>query len=68
MKSLVDSPDHVQVDEVRGEQSNVLEIRVANEDRGKIIGKQGRTAQAIRTILNAGARKSGTRYLLEILD
>jgi hypothetical protein len=67
-KSLVDSPDKVEVREVAGEQTAVLELKVAPEDLGKIIGKQGKTAKAIRTILGAAAAKMRRRAVLEILE
>jgi len=67
-KSLVDNPDKVQVREVTGEQTTVLELRVAPEDLGKVIGKQGKTARAIRTILAAAGMKMRKRYVLEILE
>jgi len=67
-QSLVDSPDKVEVREVVGEQTAVLELKVAQEDLGKIIGKQGRTAKAIRTILGAAAAKMRKRAVLEILE
>ncbi|HSE84521.1 MAG TPA: KH domain-containing protein [Thermodesulfobacteriota bacterium] len=67
-KSLVDNPDKVEVREVVGEQTAVLELRVAQEDLGKIIGKQGKTAKAIRTILGAAAAKARRRAVLEILE
>jgi predicted RNA-binding protein YlqC (UPF0109 family) len=67
-KSLVDHPDEVEVTEVEGEQTTVLELRVAQEDLGKVIGKKGRTAQAIRTIVNAGGMKLSKRFVLEILE
>lgn len=67
-KSLVDSPDKVEVREVAGEQTAVLELKVAPEDLGKIIGKQGKTAKAIRTILGAAAAKMKRRAVLEILE
>jgi predicted RNA-binding protein YlqC (UPF0109 family) len=67
-KSLVDRPESVDVVEVEGEKTTVLELRVAPEDLGKIIGKQGRTARAIRTILNAAATKMKKRAVLEILE
>ncbi|SDB09217.1 RNA-binding protein (KH domain) [Desulfonatronum thiosulfatophilum] len=66
--SLVDHPDSVQVSLVEGEQSSVLELRVAKEDLGKVIGKQGRTAKALRTILTAAAAKADKRIVLEILE
>ena len=67
-QSLVDNPDKVEVTEVIGEQSSVIELRVAKEDLGKVIGKQGRTAQSIRTILNAASIKVHKRAVLEILE
>ncbi|MEM7007798.1 MAG: KH domain-containing protein [Thermodesulfobacteriota bacterium] len=67
-QSLVDSPDKVEVREVAGEQTAVLELKVAPEDLGKIIGKQGKTAKAIRTILGAAAAKMRKRAVLEILE
>jgi uncharacterized protein len=67
-KALVDSPDQVQVTEVEGEQTTVLELRVAQPDLGKVIGKQGRTARAIRTILGAAGMKLRKRFVLEILE
>jgi predicted RNA-binding protein YlqC (UPF0109 family) len=67
-KQLVDNPDKVSVTEVGGEQTTVLELRVAQQDLGKVIGKQGRTAHAIRTILNAAGMKVKKRFVLEILE
>ncbi len=67
-KSLVDDPDSVQVTEVEGEQTSVLELKVAKEDLGKVIGKQGRTARAMRTILGAASTKARKRAVLEILE
>ncbi len=67
-KALVDVPDQVQVDEVVGEQTTVVELKVAKEDLGKVIGKQGRTASAMRTILNAAATKLRKRCVLEIIE
>jgi predicted RNA-binding protein YlqC (UPF0109 family) len=67
-QSLVDNPDKVEVTEVIGQQTSVIELRVAKEDLGKVIGKQGRTAQAIRTILSAASAKVHKRAVLEILD
>ena len=67
-KSLVDKPDEVQVDEVRGDITTVLELRVAKDDLGKVIGKQGKTAHAIRIILNATATKQKQRAVLEIIE
>lgn len=67
-KSLVDNPSAVSVTEVEGEQTTVLELRVAPEDLGKVIGKQGRTARSIRTILGAAGMKLKKRFVLEILE
>ena len=67
-KSLVDDPSAVSLTEKETERGIVLELRVAIGDIGKVIGKFGRVAQAIRTLLMASAGRSGTRYLLEILD
>jgi hypothetical protein len=67
-KSLVDNPDAVQVSEVEGEQTSVIELKVAKEDLGKVIGKQGRTARAMRTILGAASTKAQKRAVLEILE
>jgi uncharacterized protein len=67
-QSLVDSPDHVEVSEVLGEQTSVIELRVAKEDLGKVIGKQGRTAKAMRTILSAASTKMRKRAVLEIIE
>ncbi|MCT4535451.1 MULTISPECIES: KH domain-containing protein [Halodesulfovibrio] len=67
-KSLVDNPDEVIVTEVEGEQTSVLELKVAKEDLGKVIGKQGRTARAMRTILGAASTKAKKRSVLEILE
>lgn len=67
-KSLVDSPEQVEVREITGEQTAVLELKVAPDDLGKIIGKQGKTAKAIRTILGAAAAKMRKRAVLEILE
>ena len=67
-RSLVDKPDEVHVDEITGEQTVVLELRVAKDDLGKVIGKQGRTAHAMRTILNAASTKLRKRAVLEIIE
>ncbi len=67
-KALVDSPDEVLVREVTGEQVTVLELRVAPGDLGKVIGKQGRTARSIRTLLGAAGMKLNRRFTLEILE
>ena len=67
-KALVDSPDDVSVKAIEGEQTTVLELRVAPTDLGKVIGKQGRTARSIRTILGASGMKLRKRFTLEILE
>ena len=67
-KSLVDYPDQVNVTEVAGQQTTVLELRVAKSDLGKIIGKQGKTAHALRTILTAASSKLRKRSVLEIIE
>jgi len=67
-KALVDKPEEVVVTEIVGQQTSVIELKVAKEDIGKIIGKQGRTAQAIRTILSAAATKINKRSTLEIIE
>jgi predicted RNA-binding protein YlqC (UPF0109 family) len=67
-KALVDNPEQVSVSEVGGEQTTILELRVAQEDLGKVIGKQGRTARAIRTILSAAGMKLRKRFHLEIIE
>ena len=67
-KALVDSPEQVTVNEVRGEQAAAVELSVAKKDLGKIIGKQGRTAHAIRTIVNAASKKKGRRYVVEFIE
>ena len=67
-RALVDNPEGVQVTEVTGQTASVLELRVGPDDLGKVIGKQGRTAKAMRTILAAAATKQGKRTVLEILD
>ena len=67
-KALVDNPDEVVVRAIEGEQSTVLELRVAPNDLGKVIGKQGRTARSIRTILGAAGMKLKRRFTLEILE
>jgi len=67
-KSLVDEPEAVAVTKIEGEQTTVLELRVAPDDLGKVIGKQGRTARAIRTILGASGMKMKKRFVLEILE
>ena len=67
-RALVDSPDEVSVKEVVGEKTTVFELRVASSDLGKVIGKQGKTARAMRTILGAAGTKVGMRCVLEILE
>jgi len=67
-QALVDNPDRVEVSEVQGEQTSVIELRVAKEDLGKVIGKQGKTAKAMRTILSAASAKVHKRTVLEIIE
>jgi predicted RNA-binding protein YlqC (UPF0109 family) len=67
-QSLVDNPEQVQVKEIEGEQTSVIELKVAKEDLGKVIGKQGRTARAMRTILSAASTKIRKRAVLEIIE
>jgi len=67
-KSLVDNPDKVMVSQLEGEQTTILELNVAQEDLGKVIGKQGRTAQAVRIILGAAGMKLKRRFNLEIIE
>ena len=67
-KALVDHPDQVRIAEIAGRDTLVIELKTAKEDLGKIIGKQGRNAQAMRTILNAAGRKLNKRVVLEIID
>lgn len=67
-KSLVDNPDEVRVNEVQGEQDLILELRVAPEDMGKVIGKQGRVAKAIRTVVKAAALNENRKVVVEIID
>ncbi|MGA2712186.1 MAG: KH domain-containing protein [Bryobacteraceae bacterium] len=67
-KALVDIPEEVTINEIEGEQTTVLELRVAPSDLGKVIGKQGRTARSIRTILGAAGMKLNRRFTLEILE
>jgi predicted RNA-binding protein YlqC (UPF0109 family) len=68
VKALVDQPDEVSVNEIGGSHTIVLEVRVAKTDMGKVIGKRGRTAQAIRAILSAASGKARKRYILEIVE
>lgn len=67
-KALVDHPEEVKVEEIEGEKTSVLELFVAKDDLGKVIGKQGRTAKAIRTILTAASTKLKKRCVLEIIE
>ena len=67
-KALVDAPDKVEVIETVGEQTTILELRVAKEDLGKVIGKQGKTARSMRTILSAASTKLRKRSILEIVE
>ena len=67
-KALVDVPDQVEVNEIAGENTTVIELKVAKEDLGKVIGKQGRTARAVRTILNGASTKLRKRTVLEIIE
>jgi len=68
VKRLVDRPESVQVSEISGEQATIIELRVASEDLGKVIGKEGRTARSIRTLVHAAATKEKKRAVLEILE
>jgi predicted RNA-binding protein YlqC (UPF0109 family) len=67
-KALVSNPEAVEVKETQGDTASVVELRVAKEDLGRIIGKQGRTAKSIRTILNAAASKANRKVVLEIVE
>jgi predicted RNA-binding protein YlqC (UPF0109 family) len=67
-KALVDVPEEVSVTEIQGEQTTVVELKVDKSDLGKVIGKQGRTARALRTILNAASTKLNKRTVLEIIE
>ncbi len=67
-KALVDKPDEVVVTQIEGEQTSVIELKVAKDDLGKVIGKQGRTARAMRTILSASSTKIKKRAVLEIIE
>jgi len=67
-KALVDKPEDVTVTEIEGEQTSVIELKVAKDDLGKVIGKQGRTARAMRTILSAASTKIKKRSVLEIIE
>lgn len=68
VKKLVDKPEKVSVAEISGEQATIIELRVAPEDLGKVIGKEGKTARAIRTLVHASASKERKRAVLEILE
>ncbi len=68
VQAVVDNPEQVQINEIEGSQTTVLELRVAKEDIGRIIGKQGRMANAIRVLLNAASGKAGKRYMVEIVE
>jgi predicted RNA-binding protein YlqC (UPF0109 family) len=67
-KALVDFPEQVEVNEIAGENTTVIELKVAKEDLGKVIGKQGRTARAVRTVLNGASTKLKKRTVLEIVE
>ena len=67
-KALVNNPDEVEVSEIQGETAAIIELRVAKEDLGRIIGKQGRTAKSIRTLLNAAASRTNRKVVLEIVE
>ena len=67
-QALVDQPEEVRVSEIEGNQTSVLELKVAKEDLGKVIGRQGRTARSMRTILNAASAKLKKRTVLEIIE
>lgn len=67
-RNLVDNPDEVSVNEVEGEKSLILELRVADDDMGKVIGKQGRIAKAIRTVMKAAAIRNNKRIVVEIIQ
>ncbi len=66
-KSLVDSPDQVKIRQIEGEQAIILELRVAPDDMGKVIGRQGRVAKSMRTLLKVAAAREGKRTILEII-
>ena len=67
-EALVDETTHISINEIEGNQTNIIELKVAKGDIGKVIGRQGRTADAIRTILNCAAAKINKRYILQIID
>ena len=68
VQALVDNPEQVQINAIEGSQTTVLELKVAESDMGKVIGKHGRTANAIRTLLNAASGKAGKKHVLEIVE
>ncbi len=68
VQALVDNPDQVEITRINGENSSIWELKVAEDDMGKIIGKHGRIARAMRILLSASARESNKRFALEILD
>lgn len=68
VKKLVDHPEEVNVNEISGEQATIIELRVSPDDLGKVIGKEGRTARSLRTLIHAAATKSRKRAVLEILE
>ena len=68
VKALVDNPEQIQVNEIVSTQTVVFELKVDQSDMGKVIGKQGKTAHAIRTLLNAASGKAGKRHMLEIVE
>jgi predicted RNA-binding protein YlqC (UPF0109 family) len=68
VKALVDSPDEVRIEEIAGEHAHILELHVAKEDIGKVIGRGGAHASAIRTLMAAGSGKAKRRYILEIIE
>ena len=67
-KALVDEASRIEISEIEGNQTNIIELKEAKEDIGKVIGRQGRTADAIRTIINCAAAKQSKRYILQIID
>ena len=68
VKSLVDNPDKVSINEISGESSTIYEVKVAEEDMGKVIGKQGKVAKSIRTVIKAIAAREGKRVIVEIMN
>jgi predicted RNA-binding protein YlqC (UPF0109 family) len=67
-RALVDNPDRIEINEIEGEKSIIIELKVADEDMGKVIGKKGRIAKAIRTVVKASAAKEGKRVVVEIIQ